>query len=38
VSQQPPEPEADNVRWLAMLLRRIMLSFIAEVERRYGIR
>jgi len=29
-------PEDDNVRWLAMLLRRIAITIIKDVEQRYN--
>ena len=30
--------DADNVQWLAMLLRQGMLLVVAGIERRYGIK
>lgn len=28
----------DDVRWAAMLVRRVCLLLVAEIERRYGLR
>lgn len=30
------QPDDDSVRWLAMLLRRIAITIIVDVEKRYG--
>lgn len=32
------ERRDDDVRWAAMLVRRVCLLLVAEIERRYGLR